>query len=875
VTTAPGEAMPSEEIETVGSASVPRRIYAYTLPGKDSTQWQRTVGQTHVTGVGQIKIGETTKPNVLDRIKQQLGTAYPNLDGVTILLDTEAKNNDGAFFRDHDVHRVMVAKGVRKDHEWFEATLDEVQAAVVAVRNGTSFDSTRTADFGMRPEQEEAVARTAGYYRSHAPDEMPPKFLWNAKMRFGKTFTTYQLAREMGWTCVLVLTYKPAVQTAWKEDLLSHVDFEGWKFIDRETPAAERNKAADGPDPLVWFASFQDLKGRDTDGNIKEHNEAIHLIDWDCIVLDEYHFGAWRDSARDLYDPTDVALAEEEEPDESVTEEDLGLRSAQYLYLSGTPFRAITNGEFTEDQIFNWIYTDEQREKEEWDPARGPNPYIDLPGMQIYSYQMGDQAEEWAADGEFNSFNLTEYFRAKKVNPASRSTGPGAYVFEDETRVADFLEMLRGKLTDQMKVQIILGQKPPFPYEAPVFAKAVTHSVWYMADVAACFAMRDALEKHPYFSGFEIVVAAGSSAGQGAAAKPPVENAIDRATKNNRSGSITLSCGKLMTGVTIREWGAILMLRSLKSPESYFQAAFRIQSPWAYRQPDGTVDVQKQTVYVFEFDPNRALSLVAEYGMRLGALGDITPKDAIGQLLNYLPIFAFSGGAMIQLDAAEVLNWATAGVGATALAQRWNSPLLVNINEHTLAALLGQQSLLDALEQIEDFRNLAQTAQQVITSSKMLKQAKREQQGNLNNEQKKEQTETARRRKEIRGKLQKLLAKIPVFMYVTDLREQALKDIILSVDSPLFERVTGLTVDDFKLLNSIGVFNPIHMNSAIYQFKAFEDSSLEYANEPGMVVEKRPIGLWDNVLQPNESLEDVLTESDVDMPPERDPGATR
>lgn len=866
MTTAAGEPLPPEEIETIGSASVPRRIYAYTLPGKDSTPWQRTVGQIHVTGVGQIKVGETTKANVLDRIKQQLGTAYPNLDGVKVLLDAEAKTTDGKFFRDHDVHRALVARAVRKDHEWFEATLDEVRAAIIAVRNGTSFRSIRTADFGMRPEQEEAVARTAGYYRSHGGDDVSPKFLWNAKMRFGKTFSAYQLAREMGWSRVLVLTYKPAVQTAWKEDLLSHVDFEGWKFIDRDTPLTERDQDPDGPDPLVWFASFQDLAGKAADGNIKKHNEALYRIDWDCIVLDEYHFGAWRDSARDLYDPTDSAMAEEEEPDDSVTEEDLGLTSAHYLYLSGTPFRAITNGEFTEDAVFNWTYTDEQRAKEEWDPTQGPNPYVDLPGMQMFSYQMGDQAEKWAADGEFNGFNLTEYFKAKKVNPASKSTSAGAYVFEDETRVAEFLEMLRGKLTDQMKVQIIAGQKPPFPYEAPVFAKAVTHSVWYMADVAVCFAMRDALEKHSYFSSYEIVVAAGPGAGQGADAKPPVEDAIDRATKGNKSGSITLSCGKLMTGVTIREWGAILMLRSLKSPESYFQAAFRVQSPWAYRMPDGSVDVQKDTVYVFEFDPNRALSLVAEYGMRLGTLGDITPKDAIGQLLNYLPIFAFSGGSMTQLDATEVLNWATAGVGATALAQRWNSPLLVDINEHTLGALLGHQSLLDALEEIEDFRNLAQTAQQIVTSSKMLKEAKREQQGKLNEKQQTEQTENAKRRKEIREKLQKMLAKIPVFMYVTDTREQALKDIILGVDSTLFERVTGLTVDDFKLLNSIGVFNPTHMNAAIYQFKAFEDSSLEYANEPGALADKKAIGLWDTVLQPGESLEGTGAEERAETP---------
>lgn len=233
--------------------------------------------------------------------------------------------------------------------------------------------------------------------------------------------------------------------------------------------------------------------------------------------------------------------------------------------------------------------------------------------------------------------------------------------------------------------------------------------------------MRDLLNAHPYFSGFEIVVAAGSGAGQGAAALPPVEDAIRRAAKYHRSGSITLSCGKLMTGVTVRQWGAILMLRSLKSPETYFQSAFRVQSPWSSRGPDGEIEtVHKNTCYVFEFDPNRALSLVAEYGMRLASTGEVTPAEAIGQLLNYLPIFQFAGGVMTQLDAEEVLNWATAGVGASALAKRWNSPLLVEINERTLAALLAQPSLLQALEQIEDFRQLAQTAEQVVTSSKLL-----------------------------------------------------------------------------------------------------------------------------------------------------------
>lgn len=859
-------ATPAEgDVETVGSTVAARRIYAYTLAGKDTQPWERSTGGTQIAGTGLIKVGDTTKADVMERIKQQLGTAYPNLDGVALLLDTPAQRNDGTAFRDHDVHRALVAKGARKDAEWFEATVDEVQAAIVAVRNGKAYDGTRTADFGMRPEQEEAVAQTAGYFRSHAEDAHAPRFLWNAKMRFGKTFTTYQLAREMGWKRVLVLTYKPVVQTAWKEDLLTHVDFEGWQFVDRETSPEGRDTAADAAEPVVWFASFQDLRGKTAEGDIKAHNEVIHLIEWDAIVLDEYHFGAWRDSARELYDPTEAQIAEAEEPDESVTEDDLGLTSRHYLYLSGTPFRAITNGEFTEDQIFNWTYTDEQREKEHWEATLGPNPYVDLPGMQIFSYDIGTDAEAWAEDGEFNGFSLNEYFKATKVDPKSTSIAPGAHVFEDPDRVHEFLEMLRGTLPEQMKLKIVAGQKPPFPYQAPVFAKAIIHSVWYMNDVASCFSMRDALQRHPYFSTFEIVVAAGSGVGMGAAAKPPVSDAIARAIKSG-TGSITLTCGKLMTGVTVREWGAILMLRSLKSPETYFQAAFRVQSPWSKRLPDGAVDVLKEPVYVFEFDPNRALTLVGEYGMRLGSLGDTTPHEAIEQLLNYLPIFAFAGGMMTELDATDVLNWATTGIGATALAQRWNSPLLVNINEHTLTALLEHPDLLDALGRIEDFRNLAQTAEQIITSSKLLKKAKRENPDNkLTREQKKEQSAAAKRRKEIREKLQKLLAKIPVFMYVTQIREQALKDIILGVDGPLFERVTGLRVEDFKLLNQIGVFNPIHMNAAIYQFKAFEDSSLEYADKPGTHHVERPIGLWDRVLQPGEDIDEVLAEVEAEQ----------
>lgn len=834
-----------------------KRLYAYTVVGKDAEPWERRTGQTVTAGHGLIKVGETTKPSARARIKEQLGTAYPNLDGVRILLDEEATRNDGAHFGDADVHTVLVQQGIKRPGgEWFEATLDEVRSAINVVRSGARFDPKRTEAFSMRPEQRAAVAATAASFRARADENTPLRFLWNAKMRFGKTFTAYQLAREMGWTKILVLTYKPAVQSAWKDDLLSHVDFADWIFVDRESSPQERDDAADGRAPMVWFASFQDLGGRTDDGRIKDHNENLHLIEWDCIVLDEYHFGAWRETARDLYDPTDADVAEAEEPTDQVDRDDLGLTTDHLLYLSGTPFRAITNGEFTEDQIFNWTYVDERAAKERWNDDRGPNPYLPLPRMEMYTYEVGADAAAYAEDGEFNGFSLTELFKAKKVSPGSRDASPGAYVFERPDDVSEFLEMLRGKLSDQMKSQVVGGQKAPFPYEHEGFKPAIRHAVWYLADVAACFAMRDLLQSHPYFSGFEVVVAAGSGAGLGAAAKPPVESAIGLADRDHKSGSITLTCGKLMTGVTVREWGAILMLRSLRSPETYFQSAFRVQSPWAQRDAQGNVEVCKETCYVFEFDPNRALNLVAEYGTRLATTGEMTPAEAIGQLMNYLPIYGFSGGQMTQLDASAVLDWATAGIGATALAKRWNSPLLVDVNEHTLAKVLDRPDLLATLGQIEDFRALVNNAQQVVTSTRMLKKAKREQGGTLTPEQSSEQRDAARKRKEIREKLQKFLAKIPVFMYATDFREEALKHVIESLDSDLFERVTGLTVNDFRLLNDIGLFNAQHMNHAIYQFRSFERASLRYADDDSAhraESGQSRVGLWDRAVEDNAS----------------------
>jgi len=796
-------------------------IYAYTHAGK-ATGWRRGAQ----TGQFEIKVGETRNPGI-DRVRQQVGTAFPGLKGVDILFHSElAERPDGTGFTDHDVHKVLTSHGVvSTGGEWFAVTENEVWAAIRSLQRGVAFDPTRVQDFAMRPEQERAVDETAAFFEAHP--EGAPKFLWNAKMRFGKTFTTYQLAKRMGWTKLLILTYKPAVRAAWRDDLLSHVDFIDWQYIDASIPSKDADAMLDNGRPTAWFASFQDVIGRTVDGKPKKGNETLHLVEWDCIVIDEFHFGAATATAREIYDPQDkseAALAQmfRKAADESsdteadvVPEIDVGLSTKYHLHLSGTPFKAITNGDYDESQVFNWTYIDEQREKSDWPEAKGANPYDELPRMEMYTYAMGAGADELADDGEFAGFDLNTYFKARKVGDT--------YTFETPDNVVAFLDLIRGKKALPARIIDADDTDAEFPYESARFTEAVRHSVWFMQDVASCEAMAAALRADAFFNSFEIYVAAGTKAKIGAAALEPARAAIRKADDSGKSGSITLSCGKLMTGVTVPEWASIFMLRSLKAPESYFQAAFRVQSPW---KVDG--EILKQVAYVFEFDPNRALSLVALYGTELAnnsADRKATQASVLGELINFLPIFAIDGGRMEQLDVTAILDWAHGGIGANSLARRWRSVDLYNLNGVTMDRLLQDADLIAELEQIEDFRTIREEAEKIVTASKKLGAVKRE--GGGSAEQRKPKKEIAEKRKNIREKLKKVSAKVLIFMYLTDFREERLAHVIESLDTDLFVRSTGLSLESYRKLTEIGVIDVGNMTDAIQKFRYFEKKSIE------------------------------------------------
>jgi len=807
------------------------RIYAYSI-----------ADEAHK---GLLKVGETTR-DVKQRIAEQLKTAA--IKNFKIELDESAARDDGAIFTDHQVRAALVRKGfANTELEWIRCSIKDVRTVLTELRTGQQFTGTHHETFQMRREQAEAVDKTHAYFHSIWKEDMNavPRFLWNAKMRFGKTFTTYQLAKKLGARRVLVVTFKPAVEDAWQTDLEHHVDFNGWLYLSRNSEKKDPTKV-NRKTPAVYFGSFQDLLGRDDAGNIKPKNEWIHKEKWDLVVFDEYHFGAWRETAKELFEGEEDAVAKEETRLEYAVglekvNEDLSMLSEKepeflpittkaYLYLSGTPFRALATGEFIEEQIFNWTYTDEQRAKQQF-AAKNPNqwnPYGALPQMRLLTYQMPDELLAVASAGEFDEFDLNEFF-------AASGTGKDAQ-FKHKSHVQRWLEIIRGSYVPQTVENLKTGTRPPFPYSDVRLLPYLQHSFWFLPDVAACHAMGNLLtEKHnTFWRAYKVKVAAGASAGIGLDALPPVRAAIGSGFETK---TITLSCGKLTTGVTVQQWSSILMLRNLKSPETYFQAAFRVQSPWSIKNPNGDnpneEEILKPVCFVFDFAPTRALRQVSEYAIGLSP-NEPNPENAVRDLVSFLPVLAYDNANMTQIDAGGILDIALAGTSATLLARKWQSALLVNVDNDTLRRVLDNPEALAAVERIEGWRALGDNIiETIINKSDKIKELKNKAKGRPLTVKEEmqltaEEKEFKSKRKLVQEKLIKFATRIPAFMYLTDFRENTLQDVITKLEPELFLAVTGLTVKDFHLLVRLKVFNTEQMNQAVFAFRRYEDASLRY-----------------------------------------------
>ena len=847
----------SAEVLLPPRSSARLRIYAWS-PKSPAPEYQ-----------GLIKVGQTTREDVRERIRESQGQVQQEF---TLYADEIAQRDDGSIFRDKDVIERLKAKGFENPHfgsatEWVRCKPRDVLSAIAELRKGVVFTGHHYQTFGMRPEQARAVEQTIGYYESIWAEDPAavPRFLWNAKMRFGKTFTSYQLAKRMGAKRVLVVTFKPAVQDAWHEDLASHVDFDGWQY--RNTDLMAEQGPGDPDKPLVYFGSFQDLLGRDKKtGLIKSKNEWVHTINWDLVIFDEYHFGAWRESAKALFEGEDKKVADKElaaeladgaldtfdtELDELGSDEAefLPITTRAYLYLSGTPFKALATGEFIEEQIFNWTYTDEQEAKAVWELEHPDerNPYGSLPEMRLLTYQMPDDILSVAVQGEFDEFDLNAFFEA---------TGEGdSACFVHESDVQKWLDLIRGEHAPTQLDSLKAGGRPPFPYADARLLPYMQHSFWFLPSVASCFAMANMLRArhNTYWHSYDVIVAAGAKAGIGVKALPPVREAIDDGYDTK---TITLSCGKLTTGVTVKQWSSILMLRNLTSPETYFQAAFRVQSPWAITNPNGDnpheEEVLKPVAFVFDFAPTRALRQMADYASGLNPTAE-SPERAVADLVKFLPVLAYDGANMKEINAGEILDIAMSGTSATLLAKKWESAILVNVDNMTLRKIMDNPDAMNAIMNIEGFRVLGSDIfETVVNKSEKVSATKKEKGGDLTKKEKKElsdeEKEYKSKRKQIQEKLIKFATRIPAFMYLTDFRENTLHDVITKIEPDLFKKVTGLSVADFNLLVNLGVFNSIHMNQAVFAFRRYEDASLHYTGIRSHPEQKRMLGLYDTVI---------------------------
>lgn len=569
-----------------------------------------------------------------DRIRHQTQTA-----GVTFeLLYTEAtaymKEKNLIVFQDHDIHDILVRSGIKrkifdtehKANEWFYTDLETVKKAIAAAKEGrTSLNASEiTTDRSpviFRPEQTEAIEKTIKQFKKSGGSH---QMLWNAKMRFGKTLSTLEVVKRMNYNRTLILTHRPVVDSGWFEDygkiFYDRNDFYYFSKKNGGDPTEEENfhemihhTDENGMNAyhFIYFASIQDMRGSELVGGKFAKNEEIFNIDWDLIIIDEAHEGTQTELGKAVL---------------SKCRKD----NTRILHLSGTPFNLMDD--FKEDEIYTWDYVMEQRAKAEWDKIHqgDPNPYSVLPKLSIYTYNLGKLYPEYA-DADI-AFNFREFFRVDKEGD-----------FIHETNVKQFLDLLTKEDADSN-----------YPYSTEEYRQNFRHSLWMIPGVKEAKALSKLLQEHPVFSQFAIanVAGDGDEEEEEKEALKKVEKAIGPHPED--SYSITLSCGRLTTGVSVKPWTACFMLSGSfnTAASTYMQTIFRVQTPAIIGGK------QKEECFVFDFAPDRTLKVIAETAKISSKAGKTTNNDReiLGEFLNFCPIIGFEGSQMKAYNTEKMLG---------------------------------------------------------------------------------------------------------------------------------------------------------------------------------------------------------------------------
>lgn len=643
------------------------QIYAYTLP-------------TIPENTGWIKIGYTERKNVDERILEQTKTAAVNLPYDKLWSEPAKFSNIDKWFTDKQLHSYLKKfKKVkqRPNTEWFyyDGTPEKAHADFDDFRNNEYSQVKEHLNYTLRSEQEEAVNMTLAYAKSHEGGE----FLWNAKPRFGKTLTTYDLARKLDAVNVLVVTNRPAIANSWFDDFQKFIAWQtDYLFVStsdslKDRPVLTRDDFLDVASEnenirQIAFISLQDLKGAIPFGGSHNKLKWVKDLDWDLLVVDESHEG------RDTF-KTDIAFDQ--------------IKRKFTLNLSGTPFKALAADKFSDEQIYNWTYADEQEAKQSWPvDTEENNPYGKLPRLSMFSYQMSqmitDEVNKGAKiDGENidYAFDLNEFF---ETNDAGK--------FIHEADIKKWIDTLT--------------HNEKYPFSTPELRNELKHTFWLLNRVASAKALEKLLRNDPVFENYEIILAAGD--GKSNDDDQTVnQKALDRVRDaiKNHDKTITLSVGQLTTGVTVPEWTAVLMLSNMKSPSLYMQAAFRAQNPWNYKV-DGQM-YQKETAYVFDFAPERTLKIYDDFANNLSsktANGGGTSedrKDNIRTLLNFFPVIAEDKeGKMVELDVNQVLTIPKTVKAQEVVRRGFMSNLLFQ-NISGIFASAGAREILEQLNPVD------------------------------------------------------------------------------------------------------------------------------------------------------------------------------
>ena len=579
---------------------------------------------------GWTKIGYTEQ-EVGKRLKQQTHTA-----DVEYKLEWSGNaifENSSETFTDKAFHAYLRKNGIEgmagKDNEWFHIDGPSGRAMFYDFREnrGVMKAIDTVIPYSLRNEQERAVSETVGYFGSHENGE----FLWNAKPRFGKTLSAYDMCMKLGAKKILIVTNRPAIANSWYSDYETFLgDESGLKFVSNIDALKDKPYVMSREKYLenfmtegygcIEFLSLQDLKGSKYFGGKFDKLEHVANIEWDVLIIDEAHEGV------DTY-KTDVAFER--------------IKRKNTLHLSGTPFKALANDKFEGKAIFNWTYAEEQNAKKEWS-GDGENPYGTLPNLAMFTYKMSEIVKDELSKGinidgenEEYAFDLNEFFAVNEN---------GAFLHNSSV----------DKFLDAMVSQ------EKFPFSTEELRNEIKHSFWLLNRVDSAKALARKLSEHPVFKDYEIVLAAGDGKLDDEQETAKSFNKVVEAIKNHDK-TITLSVGQLTTGVTIPEWTAVMMLSNIKSPALYMQAAFRAQNPCLFHE-NGR-QYRKQTAYVFDFDPARTLIIYEAFANDLSSdtvngRGDIeTRKKHVKDLLNFFPVIGEDeNGEMIELDAAKVLS---------------------------------------------------------------------------------------------------------------------------------------------------------------------------------------------------------------------------